>query len=317
MKNKIDVSICCATFNQVNYIAAALDSFIAQEREELEFEIIIHDDCSTDGTIKILNEYEKKYDNIAVIYEKTNQFSKGKKLIPILAAQAKGEYFAFCEGDDFWNDNRKILKQYEIMKSNKNYSLCVCKHHIIDKNTNIIRTDNNFRGNQIIPFQDFVLKDGNFIATCSVFCKTVDIQQLPLAYKNCKVGDFPMQLFLAEKGLCYFLDDPCCSYRVHSVGSLTDQNIQSKKKMIDLKTNLIFTCESFNTLYHNKYEILFNKRIRMEKMDICVIKRDFRAIKENYADIYKELPNKQKVKIIIKCYFPILERLYKKCKIKY
>ena len=77
--NEIMVSICCITYNQENYIKEAIESFLMQETN-FEYEIIIHDDASTDGTIEILKEYEKKYpEKIRVIYEEENQYRKGFK----------------------------------------------------------------------------------------------------------------------------------------------------------------------------------------------------------------------------------------------
>ena len=85
MKNKkVEVSICCITYNQKDYISEAIESFLMQ-KTNFNFEILIHDDCSTDGTIEILKKYEEKYPElIKVIYEKENQYSMGKKIFPIL-----------------------------------------------------------------------------------------------------------------------------------------------------------------------------------------------------------------------------------------
>ena len=97
----IKVSICCITFNHEKYIKKALDSFLSQNTD-FEYEILIHDDASTDSTADIIREYEKKYPNIIKpIYQTENQYQKGvtnpsgKFNFP----RAKGQYIAMCEGD--------------------------------------------------------------------------------------------------------------------------------------------------------------------------------------------------------------------------
>ena len=79
MKKNPKVSILCLTYNQKLFITQALDSFLMQ-KTDFDFEILIHDDASTDGTTKIIRQYQKKYPSIIkIIVQKENQFSKGKK----------------------------------------------------------------------------------------------------------------------------------------------------------------------------------------------------------------------------------------------
>ena len=103
------VSISCIAYNHESYIRQCLDGFLMQ-KTTFSFEILIHDDASTDNTTDIIREYERKYpDIIKPIYQKENQYSKG---IPISATfnwpRAKGKYIAMCEGDDYWTDPLKI-----------------------------------------------------------------------------------------------------------------------------------------------------------------------------------------------------------------
>ena len=82
MDDKPLVSISCITYNHENYIAEAIESFLMQETD-FPFEVLIHDDCSTDNTAAIIREYEKKYPNIIKpIYQEENQYSKGIKISP-------------------------------------------------------------------------------------------------------------------------------------------------------------------------------------------------------------------------------------------
>src|SRR5690554_6640453 len=123
------VSICCATFNQASFISQAIESFLSQ-KTSFKFEIIIHDDASTDGTASIVKKYEQEHPNlIKAIYQKKNQYSQGIKPWPnFVFPIARGKYIALCEGDDYWTDPFKLQKQVDFLEANMDVSLtCTLK----------------------------------------------------------------------------------------------------------------------------------------------------------------------------------------------
>ena len=95
------VSICVTTYCHEAYLRQTLDSLLAQQ-VRFPFEILIHDDCSPDGTVAIIREYAQKYPEIVLpLYETENQYSQN---IPINETfnfpRARGKYIALCEGDE-------------------------------------------------------------------------------------------------------------------------------------------------------------------------------------------------------------------------
>lgn len=145
------VTIKCTTYNHANYISQALDSFLMQ-KTTFPFEIVVHDDCSTDRTSAIIKEYEKKFPTIIrPIYEEVNQYSLPNGKINILrkmTQKARGKYIAMCEGDDYWISDHKLQIQYDALESSSK-SFCVCRTKI---DTGIAMS----------PFDENILPDSTF-----------------------------------------------------------------------------------------------------------------------------------------------------------
>jgi len=127
------VSICCLTYNHEPFIRKCLEGFMMQ-KTDFSFEILIHDDASTDGTPGIIREYEAKHpDIIKPIYQTENQASKGiKNTLIYQFPRVKGEYIAFCEGDDYWTDMYKLQKQVDFLDQNPDYTLCCHRYDTYD-----------------------------------------------------------------------------------------------------------------------------------------------------------------------------------------
>lgn len=133
------VSICCAAFNHGGFIKDALNGFLMQETT-FPFEIVIHDDASTDDTASVIREFESRYpDIITAIYQEENQYSRGRKPFPLLCAESKGKYIAYCEGDDYWTDPRKLAIQVEFLELNPKYVISGHNAMCIDGVRQIIR----------------------------------------------------------------------------------------------------------------------------------------------------------------------------------
>lgn len=116
------VSVVCIAFNHEKYISEALDSFLDQITN-FPFEVIVHDDCSTDGTKAIIEDYIKCYPRIIKpVFQQENQFSKGKRPSFLAAKYTKGQFIALCEGDDFWLSKNKLQVQADFLITNSDYS---------------------------------------------------------------------------------------------------------------------------------------------------------------------------------------------------
>ena len=128
------VSVCVITYNHCDYIRQCFDGILMQQTN-FPFEIIVNDDCSTDGTAEIIKEYELNHPTLfKVTYQKENQYSKGVRgMFPKFCfPRAKGKYIALCEGDDYWTDPLKLQKQVDFLESNLDYVLVCHQYRIMD-----------------------------------------------------------------------------------------------------------------------------------------------------------------------------------------
>lgn len=121
------VTVWCLTYNQKDFIKEALNGFVMQ-KTTFPFEVVVHDDASTDGTTDIIMEYAERYPEIIKpMVEKKNQWQKGglKHIISIMNEHhRRGRYIAFCEGDDYWTDPNKLQLQVDFLENNSDYSMC-------------------------------------------------------------------------------------------------------------------------------------------------------------------------------------------------
>ena len=132
----IKVSVICITYNHEKYIRDALEGFVNQ-KTNFDYEVIIHDDASTDRTATIIREYQKKYpDIIKPILQNENQYSKGIPIIhTYIEPVIRGEYLAFCEGDDYWCDEMKLQRQIDFLDKHHDYVACVHNTEFYNHNT--------------------------------------------------------------------------------------------------------------------------------------------------------------------------------------
>lgn len=113
------LSVGILTYNQVQYIRQCLDAVLMQD-VNFDYEIVVGDDASSDGTQEILREYANRYPNkfVLLLGEKNEGISMNYK--KVLSA-SRGKYIALCEGDDFWTDSRKLQVQVDFLENHPNY----------------------------------------------------------------------------------------------------------------------------------------------------------------------------------------------------
>lgn len=304
------VSINCITYNHEKYITDAIESFLMQ-KTNFNFEILIHDDASSDRTSDIIRDYKSKYaDIIKPIIQVENQHSKGINCMTYRfnTIRAKGKYVALCEGDDYWTDPYKLQKQIDYMENHPECSMCFHAAEIVRVGKGKIDEIKPYKKNCISPTEDIILGGGEFMATNSILYRKDKMDNPPDFYFNAPVGDYPLQIFSSTQDYAYYINEFMSVYRVGVEGSWTSRMFTAKdsdEKRINLNKRIIDMLNEFNEYSKKKYSNVVNKKILIYEFGILIIEKRIKQLKlPKYKKIYDSLGIKEKTKIYAKCYFP-------------
>ena len=279
------VSISCITYNHEKYIHQSIDGMLMQETT-FPFEILIHDDASTDRTPEIIKSYQSEYPNIIKpIYQIENQYSKGSDIVSYNFSRAKGEYIALCEGDDFSIDKDKLQYQIDKMKNHENCNISFHPAKIVfdQKITNGI-TSRHLDHDTIFDIKEVIKGDGGFCPTVSVIIKKVVTDNLPFFFKTAPVGDYFIQIFGALESGALYIDRTMSAYRKHDGGIWTSKQKSFdliKTFALDMSVTLKEMDEFFNYQYHN--EIIFV----MSNIYLTIINNSSYPV-DNRIDLYHD-----------------------------
>jgi glycosyltransferase involved in cell wall biosynthesis len=257
------VTVCTITFNHKDFIEQSLDSFLRQETT-FPFEIIVHDDLSTDGTKEIIEQYEKKYPNIIKpIYQKENQYSKGIRAIsPIFVFPvAKGEYITLCEGDDYWNGVSKLEEQVNFLEKNPQYSVCYHNSVVVDEEDKLKSSKKNPLARDY-SIEEMLLGE-TFILTNTIMFRKFTSETLTHyqnSFKEVYNGDMALMHQLAFMGKSKYLEEiEYAAYREHSGGVWSSINeVQKITNLYRSKRILEDNLNDYPLLKEKMNEIISN-----------------------------------------------------------
>lgn len=227
------VTVCCTTYNHESYVHEAIESFLVQETE-FPFEIIIHDDASTDSTAAIIQGYAERYPRlIRTIIQTENQYSKAGLINPrFVFPMAAGKYLALCEGDDYWTDRRKLHKQVSFLEANPGYVITYSDCQPFDENGAI---DHDYGGARKDLTATQLKKATPIFTLTSCFRNVID--EVPLDLMSARYGDLVTWSLLGHHGRGKYLPEVSPSaYRVHDRGihSSKDDNQRAVMRLITI-----------------------------------------------------------------------------------
>jgi glycosyltransferase involved in cell wall biosynthesis len=236
------VSVKMLTYNHMPYIVQAIECVLKQ-KTDFPFELVIGEDCSTDGTREIVFDYQKKYPDIIRVITSDENVG-GKKNSYRTAKAFRGKYVAFCEGDDYWHNPEKLRKQVDYIERHPECGVVHSSfdvHHI--SSGNLIKDYVKFRNWSVPPRMDIydLLNDcgiGFWIHTCTAMMRRHLYEKIteadPYLHQNGHflMGDTPLWAEASLLSEIIFLPESLATYRV-----LAESASHSKDKIKKCRFN--------------------------------------------------------------------------------
>lgn len=268
------VSIYTITYNHEKYIRDCLDGIVSQVTD-FPFEAIVIDDASTDSTAAIIREYQERYpDIIRPVLHTENQWSKGgNHLFDTFLPMARGEFWACCEGDDFWSYPGKLQQQVDFLRAHPDVTACFHLHNIKDE-TELCTPQPKlpFRRSRPCNVTDIIFDSKIQLAT--LVSRLDKYRNHPELYdilqdfhRNNVFGDTCLYAFELASGTVYGMTPRWSTYRIHHSGvsySFRSADDWHELKMRGMRLILKHWPERFPSL-PEKYEAHFKIRQRLTK----------------------------------------------------
>lgn len=248
----IRVSIHMLTYNHESYIRAALDSVFSQKCDFL-YEVVIGDDCSTDGTTAIVEEYIKSGEGRIRLLVNTQNIGMHANYEQTLM-RCRGEYVAFLEGDDYWTNTSKLATQVVALDAHQNCVLCC---HGFKRLT---QRSGEFTSVQVAkePFQFLKINDflsHEMVATCTAMCRRNVLGPLLEWQKRLPLVDFGMWARACLHGDIIAMPGEMAVRRVHKNG------VWSALEKTEKLRGTIDTLVSFNHYTHQEYNNVIRQKL--------------------------------------------------------
>lgn len=295
------VSIYVPCYNQKDFIGRNLDSILNQ-KVNFKYEIIVRDDCSTDGTREIIQEFAKKYPDIVKLYlEEENQYSKHKfmQCQKKIMSLCSGEYFAMLEGDDYWCDENKLQTQVDFLDSNPEFTGCFTKtlrkNVITNKDFGFKPSTEELNGKNVFTIEDTI--KGYFICTASVMYRFKKYKEellntIPVGIIN---GDSYLIYFFSLYGKLKYLDRLSAIHTLNETGiwnslkqSQDERNVKYWLEIINFPIEVRKLLDKFNCIL--PYETAENAMRRVLTSAINIKRFDvIEKASERFPEVFSEL----------------------------
>lgn len=234
------------------------------QKSNFRYEAVVHDDASNDGTANIIREYAEMYpDIIKPIYESQNVYSqKGfAGIFEVLRPFLKGKYVAFCEGDDFWTDEKKLQKQVDFMDNHSDIVLTCHRYNVLFQESSRSKVESNYVFDHFSENDSFEFNNQyNLCVEWLTKTPTVLVrnEKLDLFYQGqFKYGrDVHMIYCILNKGNAVCMSFNGATYRRNETGVFG--SLSSKKQM---ETNILVDSE----FYKRTKDPMIKKRLNKER----------------------------------------------------
>lgn len=267
------VSIICTNYNKGDWVREAMDSFLNQ-KTNFDFEIIIIDDASTDHSYEIIQEYQNKFPEKVRTFR--NEVNLGiTRTWKKVCQEAKGQYIARCDSDDFWTDPLKLQKQVDLLDASTDSLWSNTEFDMVDLDGNLIQKD--AFANKALPLIDsyeemLVMKGMTMASTWLV--DTALMQDVSAQISDTATDDtFELQLELFKRTKISFLSDSTTVYRMNLGSDSKPMTLETAERRF---TGILDSQIKYLNKYPNQdiQRISHLALVKDRDLDILVFKKD-------------------------------------------
>jgi glycosyltransferase involved in cell wall biosynthesis len=224
-----DVSVLLVTYNHARFVGRALDSVLMQRG--VRFEIIVSEDCSSDGTLEIVRSKLAGHPHSRIIASDRNLASNEPILRAIRAA--RGRYVSIIDGDDFWTVDDKLMRQVQVLDGDPSLSACFHNALILHGDEDKFQDGRYTPPRQPARIGASELWQGNPFAIFTGMMRRDAVKAVGRWYVDSRpklFTDWPLYLTCAERGDLLFIDEPVGAYRIHPGGEFS--GLREKEKLL-------------------------------------------------------------------------------------
>ena len=244
------LNVLLVTYNHSKFIKQTLDTVLFQ-RTDFEFNVIIADDSSTDNTVEIIREYEKKTDIPFVFLDSINNLGITKNYQRAFES-CDGEYIAVIEGDDIWTNPGRLQKHVDFLENHLECVMSFNRYIVSDFEKSSFTIQPVWRANeefQLVTSRD--LAKDNFIGNFSTCVyRTSEIRRLPKELFEMKSYDWITNIVLGKNGMIGYLSEIMNMYRIHANGTWSSKSRESNLK--DMIQSIDIYNEFTNYIFNNE-----------------------------------------------------------------
>jgi hypothetical protein len=236
------LSVAMITYNHERFIAQAIESVLAQ-KVNFDYELVIGEDCSTDGTRAVILDFHRRYPSRIVPLLRERNLGGPRNFLGTLAA-CRGKYLALLEGDDYWICTEKLQRQVDFLEANPAWAICCTRAQVKNE---ALTDPGKFRAQTGTVFPSrpdsprtsqeelsgllpvtpraagtYTVNDllmENFIPTCTVMYRWNSPIRLPSSFAKLTLGDTTLHVMVVGQNKIELLDDCTAAYRIHPGGS--------------------------------------------------------------------------------------------------
>ena len=307
------VTVILPTHNHAPFIAQAIESVLMQ-KTDFTYDILLHDDASTDGTADICRAYAARYpEKITLMAQQVNQYTIDRRIQShILIPRVTAKYTAILDGDDYWTDPLKLQKQVGYLEAHPDCTLCIGGADIVDVNNHVVGHVKPYDVDRVVDPADMIRGGGGFNATNTIVMPTQLLKDLPEFADHVEAEDIPFQLLGALSGYAWYIADTLMAYRIAVPGSWSTRQYASRMETrIKTSRDLIALNEGYDAFSGGKYHDAFTDAIRYQEFLILTYQHKLKEAKRPpYRVFYDNLSKNRKIRLFGEKYFSGLTLRY-------